>query len=94
MATISSIGKYQVLGTLGKGAHSTILHVRRAVDSREYALKIVPVEGADEQKFLEQAKHEFDVAHRPGRGKGREVTVSRDAEGFRSGASLAASRRG
>ena len=62
MATISSIGKYQVLGTLGKGAHSTILHVRRSADSREYALKLVPVGEKDEQKYLEQAKHEFRVA--------------------------------
>lgn len=62
MATISSIGKYQVLGTLGKGAHSTILHVRRAADSREYALKVVPIEEKDDLKYLEQAKHEFRVA--------------------------------
>jgi eukaryotic-like serine/threonine-protein kinase len=66
VATISSIGKHQVLGTLGKGAHSTILHVRRSADSREYALKVVPVEGADEQKYLDQAKHEFEVAQKLG----------------------------
>jgi eukaryotic-like serine/threonine-protein kinase len=66
VATISSIGKYQVLGPLGKGAHSTILHVRRNADSREYALKLVTVEGADEQKFLVQAKHEFEVAQKLG----------------------------
>jgi len=62
VATISSIGKYHVLGTLGKGAHSTILHVRRNGDSREYALKLVPVGGQDEEKYLGQAKHEFRVA--------------------------------
>ena len=62
MATIASIGKYTVLGTLGKGAHSTILHVRRAADSREYAVKVVSVDGPDEKKFLDQAKHEFRVA--------------------------------
>jgi eukaryotic-like serine/threonine-protein kinase len=62
VATISSIGKYQVLGTLGKGAHSTILHVRRNADSREYALKVVPIEDAEDQKFLEQARHEHRVA--------------------------------
>jgi len=61
VATISSIGKYQVLGTLGKGAHSTILHVRRAADSREYALKVVPIEAKEDQKFLEQARHEYRV---------------------------------
>ena len=62
MAAITSIGKYQVVGTLGKGAHSTILHVRRAADSREYAVKVVTVDDADHQKFLDQAKHEFRVA--------------------------------
>jgi serine/threonine protein kinase len=56
------IGKFQVLGTLGTGAHSTILHVRRSEDSTNYALKVVPIEGADENKFLEQAQHEFRVA--------------------------------
>jgi eukaryotic-like serine/threonine-protein kinase len=66
VATISSIGKYQILGTLGKGAHSTILHVRRSADSREYALKVVPIEDKDEQKFLDQARHEFKVAQRLG----------------------------
>lgn len=66
MTTIASVGRYQVLGTLGKGAHSTILHVRRAADSREYALKVVPVGGPGEQKFLEQAKHEFKVAQKLG----------------------------
>ncbi|HJZ89407.1 MAG TPA: serine/threonine-protein kinase [Gemmataceae bacterium] len=62
MATISSIGKYQVLGTLGKGAHSTILHVRRCADSRDYALKIVPLEDTDDEKYLEQARHEHRIA--------------------------------
>ncbi len=62
MAAISSIGKYTVLGTLGKGAHSTILHVRRAADSRDYALKMVPIDGPEDNKFLDQAKHEYRVA--------------------------------
>ena len=37
------IGKFQVLETLGTGAHSTILRIRRAVDAKEYALKVVPI---------------------------------------------------
>src|SRR5208283_952404 len=56
------IGKFQVLGTLGEGAHSTILHIRRSADAKHYALKVVPVGGPDEHKFLEQARHEFRVA--------------------------------
>lgn len=57
-----TIGKFQVLGTLGSGANSTILHVRRAADSKHYALKVVPVNGPEDQKFVEQAEHEFKVA--------------------------------
>jgi len=59
-----NIGKFQVIGTLGSGAHSTILHVRRAEDARHYALKVVPIADAKEQKFLEQARHEFEVAQK------------------------------
>jgi serine/threonine protein kinase len=57
-----SIGKFQVLGTLGTGAHSSILHIRRNADSKHYALKVVPIDGAEDQKFLEQAQHEYRVA--------------------------------
>src|ERR1700756_4423103 len=56
------IGKFQVLGTLGTGAHSTILHIRRNADAKHYALKVVPIHGPKELKFLEQARHEFRVA--------------------------------
>jgi serine/threonine protein kinase len=56
------IGKFQVLGTLGSGAHSTILHIRRSGDSKHYALKVVSVEGPEDQKFVDQAEHEFRVA--------------------------------
>jgi serine/threonine protein kinase len=57
-----NIGKFQVLGTLGQGAHSSIMHVRRAADSKQYALKVVKVDGPEEMKFLEQARHEYRVA--------------------------------
>lgn len=56
------IGSFQVVGPLGTGAHSTILHIRRGTDSRHYALKVVPIEDAEDHKFLEQAQHEFRVA--------------------------------
>ena len=58
----NSIGKFQVVGTLGTGAHSTILHIRRNADSKHYALKVVPIGGPEDAKFLEQAQHEFEVA--------------------------------
>jgi serine/threonine protein kinase len=64
VATIDSIGKHKVLATLGSGAHSTILHVRRQADSREYALKTVSIDDKEDQKFLEQARHEFNVAQK------------------------------
>jgi serine/threonine protein kinase len=56
------IGKFQVLGQLGRGAHSEILHVRRSTDAKQYALKIVPIAGAEDHKYLDQARHEFRVA--------------------------------
>src|SRR2546421_1839117 len=61
MADVRSIGKFQVLGTLGKGAHSTLLHIRRKADGKQYALKVVPLEDKEDQKFYEQAQHEFRV---------------------------------
>ncbi len=61
---IKAIGKFQVLGTLGTGAHSTILHIRRAADSKQYALKVVPIGAAQDLKFLDQAQHEFEVAQK------------------------------
>jgi serine/threonine protein kinase len=56
------IGKFTVVGTLGSGAHSKILHIRRSADGKNYALKVVPIGGPDDQKYLEQAQHEFRVA--------------------------------
>lgn len=55
------IGRVKVLATLGTGAHSTILHVRREADGKNFALKIVPIDSEDDKKYLEQAKHEYRV---------------------------------
>lgn len=55
------IGKFTVLDTLGSGAHSSILHIRRAADDREYALKLIPIEDDEDLKYLEQARHEYRV---------------------------------
>src|SRR5262245_1341706 len=60
--TFGRIGDFQILGNLGAGAHSTILHIRRSIDGKQYALKVVPIESKDDQKFLLQAQHEFRVA--------------------------------
>jgi eukaryotic-like serine/threonine-protein kinase len=56
------IGKFQVVGVLGAGAHSKIVQIRRAADGANYALKVVPIHERDHQKYLEQARHEFRVA--------------------------------
>lgn len=58
---MDKIGKFQVLQTLGSGAHSSIFHIRRDADGKEYALKTVPIDSKDDLKFLEQAKHEYRV---------------------------------
>jgi len=55
------IGKFQIIGPLGTGAHSTILQVRRADDSKTYALKVVQLDKPEDMKFLAQAEHEFRV---------------------------------
>jgi serine/threonine protein kinase len=57
-----TIGKFAVVSTLGTGAHSTILQVRRNADFKNYALKVVQIDGEEEMKFLDQARHEFRVA--------------------------------
>jgi serine/threonine protein kinase len=57
-----AIGKFQVLGTLGKGANSSILHIRCERDGKQYALKVVPIGDRDDLKFYEQAQHELRVA--------------------------------
>jgi eukaryotic-like serine/threonine-protein kinase len=56
-----TIGKFQVLGELGKGAHSTIYHIRRESDNRQFALKIVPIDDKDDAKYHEQAQNELRV---------------------------------
>src|SRR5437588_8311344 len=76
-----SIGSYQVLGTLGTGAHSTIQHIRRSADAKHYALKVVLIKGPKERKFLEQARHEFRIAQmldHPNLTKVYELETERD----------------
>src|SRR6266478_3166870 len=59
---IKSIGKFQVISTLGNGAQSIILHIRRKADGKHYALKVVPLNGSEDRKFQEQAQHELRIA--------------------------------
>jgi serine/threonine protein kinase len=57
-----AIGKFQVIEPLGSGANSKILHVRRSADGKNYALKVVPIDGPEDSKFIDQARHEFRVS--------------------------------
>lgn len=52
---------YQVLGTLGYGAKSTIFAVKDK-DNHLYALKRVTREDPKDQRFLDQAIYEHDIA--------------------------------
>jgi eukaryotic-like serine/threonine-protein kinase len=61
MASLS-IGDFQILGNLGTGAHSTIVHIRRSANGAQYALKVVDIHNKEELKYLEQARHEMRVA--------------------------------
>ncbi|RLS39090.1 MAG: serine/threonine protein kinase [Planctomycetota bacterium] len=58
---IMKIGKFTVQANLGTGAHSSILQVRRAEDSRTYALKVVNIDEPEDMKFLKQSEHEFAI---------------------------------
>src|SRR5262245_23144972 len=59
-----ALDRFEVLGELGQGAASRILHIRDCESYQHFAMKVVIRRSADEQKFLDQAKHEFEVARK------------------------------
>lgn len=59
-----ALDHFEVLGELGHGAASRILHIRDPESYQHFAMKVVIGRSADEQKFLDQAKHEFEVAQK------------------------------
>jgi serine/threonine protein kinase len=59
-----ALDHFEVLGELGQGAASRILHIRDPESYQHFAMKVVIGRSADEQKFLDQAKHEFEVAQK------------------------------
>src|SRR6185436_20163982 len=61
MATGQEILGYSVIATLGHGARSTIFAVRDD-HGQVYALKQVVRQSARDQRFLDQAILEFDIA--------------------------------
>jgi serine/threonine-protein kinase len=59
-----ALDNFEVLGELGQGAGSRILHIRAPESYQHYAMKVVISRSGDEQKFLDQAKHEFEIAQK------------------------------
>jgi serine/threonine-protein kinase len=64
LAKYRALDRFEVLGELGQGAASRILHIRDSESYQHFAMKVVIRRSADEQKFLDQAKHEFEVARK------------------------------
>ena len=53
---------YQVIKELGKGAGSTILLISdKDAGGKRYALKVVRGDDADDDIYVNQARHEFEV---------------------------------
>jgi serine/threonine-protein kinase len=56
--------EYRVVKVLGNGAGSTILQVVEKALGRTFALKVVKRQSADDDIYINQALHEFEVAQR------------------------------
>jgi len=63
MAEVQEIAGYQVMATLGTGAGSTIYAVRDRF-SHVFALKRVVKSSSHDQRYIDQAVHEHEVASR------------------------------
>lgn len=63
MSTGHQILGYEVIDTLGYGAHSTIFSVRDPQDQAMYALKRVIKESPSDQRYVDQAVLEHEVAN-------------------------------
>jgi len=53
--------QYRVINTLGTGAGSTILLIADKKTSKRYALKVIKRADADDDIFIAQAQHEYEV---------------------------------
>jgi serine/threonine-protein kinase len=56
--------EYRVVRPLGNGAGSTILLVSDDKNGGKYALKVVKRQGAEDDIYIKQAIHEYDVAQK------------------------------
>jgi eukaryotic-like serine/threonine-protein kinase len=69
MVNVTSLPKlseirYRVANVLGNGAGSTILLISDQESGKQYALKVVKRQDADDDIYVNQAKVEFDVSRR------------------------------
>src|SRR5437763_12454065 len=58
--------QYRVLGTLGTGAGSTILLISDKSTGERFALKVVRRQDEEDDVYIDQALHEFEVLRRLG----------------------------
>jgi serine/threonine-protein kinase len=86
-----AIGKFDVLGQIGRGAGSTVLKIKRHSDGKTYALKVVAVQEADDRRYVEQCQTEFDAASRfdhPNLCRAYELEISKSLFGKITGSKL------
>ncbi|HVJ82551.1 MAG TPA: serine/threonine-protein kinase [Planctomycetia bacterium] len=86
-----AIGKFDVLGQIGRGAGSSVLKIKRHSDGKVYALKVVAVQEADDRRYVEQCQTEFDAASRfdhPNLCRAFELEVSKSLFGKITGSRL------
>jgi serine/threonine-protein kinase len=62
VVTLESIGKYNILENLGRGAKSTLYKVQDSVTGQIYTLKRVLKESDDDYRYFEQAETEYEVS--------------------------------
>jgi serine/threonine-protein kinase len=64
VAILESIGKYNILENLGRGAKSTLYKVQDSETGQVYTLKRVLKESDDDYRYFEQAETEYEVSRR------------------------------
>lgn len=60
----ANLPKFEVLGRIGRGAGAIIYRGRDLTQNRPVAIKHVVRRGPEQDKFIQQAETEYDIAHR------------------------------
>ncbi len=60
----SLIQRVQIVRPIGRGAGSEVFLARDPASGRRYALKVVKRDSAEDQKYVDQAIHEYEVVRR------------------------------